>query len=1210
METVYLFEKKVISLFFNPLKDTVFLLTNEYNKLDLVEENLSTRVIIKRFKILKQNDLNTTSNICKKLPKETFEGYSLYFWEKYENLIMTFPSGYILIYEYNSGQLKSHFQARGKYPYIVRNIIGSPIDNTLFFSAELKKNIYCLNYDIITKCESNNKLNNYLNIIYSKLILPKMVTVYDIICHPNEKFVFVGCSDSIIRVYNYSNLKEVNMNLVDVDLSSDNKILKNQQELIKNRNILKIYSLDINKYGNYLLSGNENGYIYLWDAFSAIKGIRKLLTKEKLSIGGIYSSKFLELKQFEQLNRFICLTKEGKVYICSINDIEKSSKSVDNNNFNEYKKNSKSYYINKKYVVNRFYENSIFNPIYYDLNKYNIITNSFINYSSNSSLVSIKWPYLRIDKSKTPNLESNTKEENLILLYYTSKCFFIYDNIYPKINLPVCNQLLYPNYTDLIPASSNIIKFEQYFYICDNYFIYQYDISKGILKKLINYAKEFDIKSSIPLKFEVRPRKKQINYNLTNLNTLVLLQRTSSCKSLIYFKYNLITTNIIKKEIFNNVIDFLVLGEEDNEIINILMIDQNKQTCIIYNFNDNNSISKSIEGNVLRVYWTPFCSGYSVLYRNVLNQLKFSENICLSKYHGEKDNKDFSIYLKNNVINLNLSDVKNENKIDSNFDCIKSNKVINNQSINLENTSNIQFDENITKNNFNNSFFKEQIFNFKNECKTSFYLDFSEREVDIKWSYCKNINNNLNDSNLIQYNSYLCNYLCAISMIEKIVICNYQLEQLYVIKIPLIESPNIICSMYWIGTTLLYSKGNSIYYYYPNDNICQKIFTNDKPHTVISGVLADRLILVNKLWGSKKIESVSITTPIVSPLEPIIIGYLDIPNIDYQFLKEAILNMFSNQVSDLLINKLLNRNLKELAYYILKDSKSSYPNLKAKLSISNDLLNYKNTLDILFPNIEFKNSVQIEDLIWQFCYNHNYEHLKNLINNQIDILVSHGQYLSSINLLELVSDYTKLASIMLYSANYQNFISLIKILVDKNKFSYSEAILNSNFYCCSRSRLLNYSVINNFIKSKYSNSIKKSNLIKQKVLSINIFDELDGTNNVENSENYLNELNYSKVFDNYKGEPLILNTLNNLDNKTSCNIAGLEKRINKKNSHISDIKQKNLTFGEHAFDQFVEVFNNDTKKYELVSINHLSQQKIEHFYGYNNYIGTTTNKKM
>ncbi len=126
MESSFLHEKKIISMCFNPLRDSVFLLSIDSEKLDLTEEDLSKNIILRRFKLLRTNECSMVNANYRKLPKDTYEGYGLYFWELAKKIIVIYPSGYILIFDYQSAQLNYHFQCQGKKAYVIRNIVGSP----------------------------------------------------------------------------------------------------------------------------------------------------------------------------------------------------------------------------------------------------------------------------------------------------------------------------------------------------------------------------------------------------------------------------------------------------------------------------------------------------------------------------------------------------------------------------------------------------------------------------------------------------------------------------------------------------------------------------------------------------------------------------------------------------------------------------------------------------------------------------------------------------------------------------------------------------------------------------------------------------------------------------------------------------------------------------------------------------------------------------
>ena len=144
MELTYLDEKEVVSLCFNNLKETIFILYKENSKtqqkqpnnLSLVEEDFHFKIIKKRFKLLQKDECNITNQNYKKNLYDSFEGYSLYFWEASEKLIVIYPFSYIIIYDYNSTDLINHFQCPGIKMFTVRNLIASPIENCLFISGE------------------------------------------------------------------------------------------------------------------------------------------------------------------------------------------------------------------------------------------------------------------------------------------------------------------------------------------------------------------------------------------------------------------------------------------------------------------------------------------------------------------------------------------------------------------------------------------------------------------------------------------------------------------------------------------------------------------------------------------------------------------------------------------------------------------------------------------------------------------------------------------------------------------------------------------------------------------------------------------------------------------------------------------------------------------------------------------------------------------
>ncbi len=90
-------------------------------------------------------------------------------------------------------------------------------------------------------------------------------------------------------------------------------------------------------------------------------------------------------------------------------------------------------------------------------------------------------------------------------------------------------------------------------------------------------------------------------------------------------------------------------------------------------------------------------------------------------------------------------------------------------------------------------------------------------------------------------------------MVEKIVITDENLLILYTLKFSLLENLNIISSVFWMGKTLFYTKGNSIVYYYPFDSIEQKIFTSDQTNLTLNGLFSDRIMYTSTFPPSNNI---------------------------------------------------------------------------------------------------------------------------------------------------------------------------------------------------------------------------------------------------------------------------------------------------------------------------------------------------------------------
>ena len=1085
METSFIIEKKIISLCFNPNKDTVFLLypdlsQNNYNTTDLLltEEDPYRNIILKRFKLLEKHECNIINSNFRQLPKDTYEGYSLYFWELTDKLFVVYPFGYILIYDYSTSQLINHFQCHGQKAYVIRNIVGSPMDNSFFISAENMHNIYHIDYSALMTDEKKNS-------VYTKLVLQKDSKVYDIVAHPNEKFIFVGFGNGVIRVYDYSNVK----NIKELPNGIKDDEIKNSKNV--NNSII---SLDINSMGNFLLAGSENGFIYLWDAFSAIKDKRILLNKSELPSDSIFSVKFLRSKQFVGLKRFVCLTKKGKIYIYFIK--LKEDEDVNNQNNN----------LKKEYILDLIYENSTFDPIIYSFHKYNTITSTFLNISYNNNVLSVTWPNFKVEKIKI-----NGKLENYLLFpYFTSKIFFYYNNIFPKLDFPLSTQLKYRNYESYIPSKTQP-NFENNIYYADNYFIYLYEIHSGLSKKLLNYTKETGIKNSYLLKFDIKDL-------ITSIFFFILFETDLNKIILIIIDFDLENNNVRKVKNFENIIDFVVLGNNyDFNMMNdyIYMLGKDKQNGYLYQISTEIETKVEIESSALRIYHTPFNEGYCILYRNLLNELKFSENY-------KKINKK-SLYTdsNNNAVNMTfeMANLK-ENPYEESI---------------VSTASNLNNDNNENNNELMNTKLK-----LKCSTKNAVKLEFNEREIDIIF--------NTNNQSLNM------KYFCAISMIDKINLYDMDMKYISSIKLYLKENPSLISSLFFLDSTLIYSKGHNIYYYYPKDDINQKIFSNSRFPTFVSGILSDRFILVSQ-GTNNNIKTSELTTPLINPIEPILIGYLDETNINYDLLRECIVNMFTNQISKHLINKLIKNDFKEIAWLFISDSKSSIQNFDLKINLLNELYKFDDLFDNILVNKNLNSDLDLDEIIWRFNYDQSVNHIKKILVKEVQILIQYGQFSNAIKILELLGDYPKILNLLLLSSSEEEFEKLRITFQNKKCLTYTDNLLINNAFT----------------------------LMKQPDLL---------------NPNRMNQ--YNKIFDKYEGEHFIFGAN---QNKLKINsITDIKNKIQKKPSKISNIQKKVLNFGETAFNLYSDVFNNSTQKNETMEICSLVLQKIENYYGIKNTI--------
>lgn len=208
--------------------------------------------------------------------------------------------------------------------------------------------------------------------------------------------------------------------------------------------------------------------------------------------------------------------------------------------------------------------------------------------------------------------------------------------------------------------------------------------------------------------------------------------------------------------------------------------------------------------------------------------------------------------------------------------------------------------------------------------------------------------------------------------------------------------------------------------------------------------------------------------------------------------------------------------------------------------------------------------MDLDEIIWMINYDNSMEKIKNILSNECAILINYGQFDTAMKILEILGDYQKIINLALLTLSKEEYQKLSNWFQTKNSLSYSDSIFSRNIFFVTES------------KNENSNEASK-----------------------ENEKN-----KYSKIFDTYEGEHFIVGS-----NQEKYNIKSVKEaplKIAKKNSNINNINKKILSFGETAFDQFVEIFNNETAKNELSNICRLVIQKIDQYYGYKNTVYENT----
>ena len=1125
MELNYLDEKEVVAFYFNNLEETAFILykvnfqtkkdKDQLNGLTLVEEDFHHKLIKKRFKLLQKAECSITNQNYKKNLYNSYEGYSLYFWEASEKLIVIYPFSYILIYDYNSTLLLHHFQCPGGKMFNIRNIIASPNENFLFVSGENINFIYCLDYSIMSKGEKTNELFNH------KIALPKDSKIYDLIVHPQQKYIFASFADGYVRIYDYGDIKKIKELATIIDIPEE-KLKEKEKEKDKTKTSrLSLTSststlvidtdavtcMDINELGTLFLEGTEKGIIYLWD-ISNIKKDKVLYQKENIG-DNIFSCKFIKTKQFRNIQTFICITKKGTIFIYFI--LSKDSNKENNNG-----KNAKNEKNEKKLIMEAVYKKELYSPLMEPnaIYKYNINLSSLINISFNNNILSVSWP-------KFVELEEKVNKNECTLVYTSliTKLFFFYSAEYPKINYPSSIQLKNRFYETYIPIQGQP-NFENKIYYADNYSIFLYDISTSRHRKLIEYWKEYknqyrDNRLYL-IKFDIKDM-------ITKVIFFILIENEYHRNFILIVDFDFESYSAGSLKIIENINDFVILG---NSYLNVesdhaFLLGRDMSSGFVFQISQYNLSPIEIGNDIIRAFHSPFSQGFCMIYRNIKNEYKFTQNFTPDIV--PINNGPPGAYMEN----------------------------------------------------FNN------LFNFRCGDLCCFQLEENERIVDILFNTTSEF------------------YFCAVAMIDKINMYNREMKIVASLKFDLKESPYITSSLLFLDCTLIYSRGNKLSYFYPYDNINQFIFNNNRMPCFISGILPDRFILVSQ--DNTKFSS-EITSPMISPLEPILIGYLDSPNINYDLLKHGVVTMFTNQISQHLIDKFISRNLKEIAWMFIDDDKSSYQNINTKINILNDDYKFDNLLEYLNLNKDLTSKLDLDELIWRFNYDKSYEYIKDILIKEAKILIEYGQFNSALKILELLGDFPLALNLLLVSTSPEDFDKLRIKFQAKESLNFTDSLLINHLFAFSKdSKNNNNNNIPQMGNSPFGGNIDIGDIFGSNQLNMNL-----PNMNEDKMEHY------HKIFDNYEGEHFIFGANQNEFRINS--IEDIRKRMEnakpKPKGTDFGIQKRVMNFGELPFNLYSDDYNISLRQSQTIEISSLILQKIENYYGIMSTLSKTEKTKM
>jgi len=241
MDLKFISEFAGISYCIHPLNLSIFVLTKRLNNFTISEIDLLTKAIRKTYSPPTIQPDSSYQN------KNRFEKYTIVFSnERIPKILLFYPYGYLAVFDYETTKLISVNQLHGKHLYFPETICVQTLENSenirIFFTAENLSPIYmidCKNYEILQKAVKISKSSHTI--------------ITQLKCHPTLPLLYGACSDSLIHIWDYQNLKEIEV--------------LNYTKYKENKSISVGGSISIDNQNFKLIYGNSYGFICIWDIF-------------------------------------------------------------------------------------------------------------------------------------------------------------------------------------------------------------------------------------------------------------------------------------------------------------------------------------------------------------------------------------------------------------------------------------------------------------------------------------------------------------------------------------------------------------------------------------------------------------------------------------------------------------------------------------------------------------------------------------------------------------------------------------------------------------------------------------------------------------------------------------------------------------------------------------------------------------------------------